>query len=158
LAALLILHISAYLNEGDTNVVVLDWRAYSNLPCYPSAVINTWQAGKCLAKVLQDVATWTGTPGQFFNRLHIIGFSLGAHVAGFASSYLKPFRIGRITGTILMKWEGRAARANNSRCDACKKYAAKSSQAALVCNRCRVGAAPVAYSKKHGLLLQFCVY
>jgi pancreatic lipase-related protein 2 len=79
-------------------VVVLDWRAYSNLPCYPSAVINTWQAGKCLAKVLQDVATWTGAPGHFFARLHIIGFSLGAHVAGFASSYLKPFRIGRITG------------------------------------------------------------
>jgi len=81
------------------NVVVLDWRAYSNMPCYPSAVINTWQAGRCTAQVLQEVAAWTGAPGQFFNRLHIIGFSLGAHVAGFASSEIKPVRIGRITGT-----------------------------------------------------------
>ncbi|XP_059470485.1 pancreatic lipase-related protein 2-like [Neocloeon triangulifer] len=87
-----------YLGEVDVNVVVLDWRAYSNMPCYPSSVLNTWQAGRCTAHVLQEMATWTGAPRQFFADLHIIGFSLGAHVAGFASAYLKPFRIGRITG------------------------------------------------------------
>ncbi|CAB3381367.1 Hypothetical predicted protein [Cloeon dipterum] len=88
----------AYLSEGGSNVVVLDWRAYSNMPCYPSAVLNTWQAGRCTAEVLQLLAKWSGAPRRFFFDLHIIGFSLGAHVAGFASAYLKPFRIGRITG------------------------------------------------------------
>ncbi|XP_065341101.1 phospholipase A1-like [Cloeon dipterum] len=88
----------AYAAEGGSNVVMLDWSAYTNIPCYPTAVLNAWQVGRCTAQALQDMAAWTGAPRKFFLDLHIVGFSLGAHVAGFAGSYLKPNRISRITG------------------------------------------------------------
>ncbi|XP_059470193.1 phospholipase A1 member A-like [Neocloeon triangulifer] len=89
----------AYIEDGAAvNLVMLDWSAYTNIPCYPTAVINAWQAGRCTAKTLQEIAAWTGSPRQFFSELHIVGFSLGAHVAGFTGSYVKPNRISRITG------------------------------------------------------------
>lgn len=86
---------TAYLNEGNLNVLVVDWGKLARLPCYPSAVINTKQAGECTASLLRNLQMGErlreDEEGKGFQikEIHAIGFSLGAHVAGFASNAIR---------------------------------------------------------------------
>lgn len=50
---------------------------------YPSAAINTKQAGECTAQFLLGMEQ--NNEGFKASKVHAIGFSLGAHVASFAS-------------------------------------------------------------------------
>lgn len=85
---------TAYLDtEQDLNILVVDWGKLARLPCYPSAVINTKQAGECTAALLTNLhkrerlRASHGAAKRFqIKDTHVIGFSLGAHVAGFASN------------------------------------------------------------------------
>lgn len=52
---------------------------------YPSAAINTKQAGECTAQFLLGMEE--NNEGFKASDVHAIGFSLGAHVASFASTY-----------------------------------------------------------------------
>lgn len=52
---------------------------------YPSAAINTKQAGECTAQFLMSLQRQN--EGFKASRIHAIGFSLGAHVASFASKF-----------------------------------------------------------------------
>lgn len=87
---------TAYLDTAqDLNVLVVDWGKLARLPCYPSAVINTRQAGECTASMLANlhmrerIRDIDGSEKRFrIKDIHAIGFSLGAHVAGFASNAL----------------------------------------------------------------------
>lgn len=53
---------------------------------YPSAAINTKQAGECTAQFLLGMEE--NNEGFKASDVHAIGFSLGAHVASFASTNL----------------------------------------------------------------------
>ncbi|XP_034185022.1 pancreatic triacylglycerol lipase isoform X1 [Osmia lignaria lignaria] len=90
-----ILLVQALLNLEDTSVLVLDWTRGA-ATTYQAAVANTELVGRQLGLVLLD-AIHLGTLPK---NIHIIGFSLGAHVAGCASEILKKRNIllGRITG------------------------------------------------------------
>lgn len=52
---------------------------------YPSAAINTKQAGECTAQFLMGMEE--NNEGFKASNVHAIGFSLGAHVASFTSTY-----------------------------------------------------------------------
>lgn len=88
---------TAYLDtKEDLNILVVDWGKLARLPCYPSAVINTRQAGECTASMLGILHNRERILAQDSSRrrfqikdIHAIGFSLGAHVAGFASNALE---------------------------------------------------------------------
>ncbi|CAL1546631.1 unnamed protein product [Lymnaea stagnalis] len=83
---------TAILQKGDVNVVVVDWsRGANNLIYYQSAA-NTRVVGAVLALLLQELVSMGSEPGL----VHLIGFSLGAHVAGYAGGQVNG--IGRITG------------------------------------------------------------
>ncbi|KDR21675.1 probable phospholipase A1 magnifin [Zootermopsis nevadensis] len=82
----------AYLDEGDHNVIAVDWSRLCPGPCYPSAVYNAKFTGKCIAQFLQELRLVGASD------VHVVGFSLGAHVAGFAANNLRPYRLPRITG------------------------------------------------------------
>lgn len=80
-------------------MVLVDWSYLAALPCYVTAFLNTWHVGQCIA-VLAAGLVYQGVKPD---AIHLIGFSLGAHIAGFAgNSYerLLGIPIKRITGFI----------------------------------------------------------
>ncbi|XP_071861947.1 lipase member H [Bombus fervidus] len=81
-----------YLKTYDYNVIAVDWHRLATAPCYPIVVQNVPHVGDCLAQLVQrlrDVGA---------DDIHVIGFSLGAHVPAFAATALRPYKMSRITG------------------------------------------------------------
>ncbi|KAJ8372780.1 hypothetical protein AAFF_G00277230 [Aldrovandia affinis] len=77
------------LAAGRDNVLALDWL----LPRGHDLVEGAHQVGKKLAGVIQTLLAKGLTPG----RIHLVGFGVGAHVAGVAGAGLHG-ALGRITG------------------------------------------------------------
>lgn len=71
----------------------VDWSELARAPCYPSAAHNTKFAGECIGQLVNRIRDGGS------ENIHIIGFSLGAHVAAFAANQSKGFKVRRITGT-----------------------------------------------------------
>ncbi|GJQ83860.1 hypothetical protein Trydic_g6738 [Trypoxylus dichotomus] len=84
---------SALLTVEDVNVICVDWANGAILPNYVKASANTRLVGKQLAIFLNGLIE---NIGLSVRKMHLIGFSLGAHVAGFAGAELG--NLSRITG------------------------------------------------------------
>ncbi|XP_011877647.1 PREDICTED: uncharacterized protein LOC105567400 isoform X2 [Vollenhovia emeryi] len=80
---------SALMSIHDCNIVCVDWGPGSAVPNYVRAAANTRLVGRQLAKLIRSL----NVP---LEKVHMIGFSLGAHVAGFAGAELG--NVSRITG------------------------------------------------------------
>lgn len=79
--------------EKDANVVVVDWIPLAH-QLYTDAVNNSSVVGHSVAKMLD----WLQEKDGFsLENVHLIGYSLGAHVAGYAGNFVKG-TVGRITG------------------------------------------------------------
>ena len=76
------------------NVICIDWSAGAADPNYVRAAVNTRLVGKQLAILIDSINRHYKT--NINGKTHLIGFSLGAHVAGFAGDHLK--NLSRITG------------------------------------------------------------
>nr|AIC80930.1 lipase [Antheraea pernyi] len=84
---------SAFLAVQDCNVIVVDWRALANTG-YNTAAAGVPGVGQFLGNFL----IWLfNTAGGNWNQLHLVGFSLGAHVVGSAGRQAGR-RANRITG------------------------------------------------------------
>ncbi|XP_058804306.1 uncharacterized protein LOC131671704 [Phymastichus coffea] len=81
-----------YLNKGRSNVIAVDWRRLAAGPCYPAAVHNVPHVGECVSQLVNRLKDH-GT-----KDIHVIGFSLGAHVPAFTAIRLRPYKLPRITG------------------------------------------------------------
>lgn len=87
-----------FLVGGDYNIIMVDWGRKSQ-DLYGRVVNQVVpEVGQQLATFLQVVQNATGANWKSF---HLIGCSIGAHVAGFAGKFLKS-QIGRITGTPML--------------------------------------------------------
>ncbi|XP_031827006.2 uncharacterized protein LOC116424575 [Nomia melanderi] len=80
---------SALMTVHECNIVCVDWGPGSAVPNYVRAAANTRLVGRQLAKLIRSL----NVP---LEKVHLIGFSLGAHVAGFAGAELA--NVSRITG------------------------------------------------------------
>lgn len=62
-----------------------------------TAALNVPLVGQCFAQVVDEVIRVKGIPLESF---HVVGFSLGAHVAGATANGLKSGKFERITGNL----------------------------------------------------------
>lgn len=84
---------TALMAVEDCIVICVDWERGAALPNYVKAAANTRLVGKQLGQLLMALRNHKEVDME---RVHIIGFSLGAHVAGFAGAELEGLK--RITG------------------------------------------------------------
>ncbi|XP_053688797.1 uncharacterized protein LOC128738017 [Sabethes cyaneus] len=84
---------TALMAVEDCIVICMDWENGATLPNYVRAAANTRLVGRQLAFLLQRLETHNKLN---MSRVHLIGFSLGSHAAGFAGAELKG--LNRITG------------------------------------------------------------
>ncbi|KAG2457136.1 STOM protein, partial [Polypterus senegalus] len=77
----------------DMNVIVVDWNRGAATLNYPKAAENT----RKVADILETTISQLVELGTSLSSIHLIGVSLGAHVAGFIGSRFNG-TIGRITG------------------------------------------------------------
>ncbi|XP_055881174.1 pancreatic lipase-related protein 2-like [Biomphalaria glabrata] len=80
------------LIHGDYNVIIVDWSLGAK-STYSISVANARLVGAQLASVIQKIVDSVGIPPLLF---HIIGHSLGAHVAGYTGEKING--LGRISG------------------------------------------------------------
>lgn len=89
---------SAFLAVQDVNVIVVDWRALANAN-YLTAANGVPGVGQFLGNFL----VWLiNTAGGNWNNVHLVGFSLGAHVVGNAGRQTGG-RPARVTGNLIMR-------------------------------------------------------
>ncbi|KAF2888653.1 hypothetical protein ILUMI_17520, partial [Ignelater luminosus] len=85
----------ALFRHGDYNVISVDYAPLAKEPCYPSATVNAKVVGNCTAQLIDYLVQKERFP---LNLFHVIGFSLGAHVTGMISEFLKSGQLEHITG------------------------------------------------------------
>ncbi|KAJ1523793.1 hypothetical protein ONE63_001624 [Megalurothrips usitatus] len=85
----------AFLERADVNVLAVDWGRHAAAPWYQTAAQATESVGAHLAALLDHMAEHQGLRAA---STHIVGFSLGAHVAGHAGKKVRSGRLSRITG------------------------------------------------------------
>lgn len=84
------------LEFGDHNVVVVDWGAGAQTPNYIAARNRVGATGGAIARFIDSLEAEGLTS---FDRINIIGHSLGGHVAGFVGKQVSRGRIQAIFAT-----------------------------------------------------------
>ncbi|KAI5711265.1 hypothetical protein M8J75_015521 [Diaphorina citri] len=85
---------NAYLSKTDFNVITLDWSYTASTKNYPVPAVMTHQVGILAAEMVNKLVELNFTQ---YDRIHMIGHSLGAHVSGATGTYCKE-KMARITG------------------------------------------------------------
>lgn len=80
---------------GEYNVITVDWGGIAGFRNYMLPMLMTSKIGARLAKVLDNIVHLGLVKSE---DIHLIGHSLGAHIAGVCGSLTKSGNIGRITG------------------------------------------------------------
>ncbi|CAG2243585.1 Pancreatic lipase-related protein 2,Inactive pancreatic lipase-related protein 1 [Mytilus edulis] len=82
----------AFLKKEDMNVIIVDW-GHGAVPPYTEAAANTRVVGAQVAKL---ISVMVSADQSGIDKFHLIGHSLGAHVAGYAGERLT--HLPRISG------------------------------------------------------------
>jgi len=84
------------LGKLDCNVILVNWPKGS-LPPYAQATGNTRLVGAMIGELIKFLISQTQGSADLF---HVVGFSLGAQIAGYTGSHLRTagLKLGRITG------------------------------------------------------------
>uniref|UniRef100_A0A147BTF4 Putative pancreatic lipase-like enzyme n=1 Tax=Ixodes ricinus TaxID=34613 RepID=A0A147BTF4_IXORI len=94
----------AFLKKIDCNFFIVLWTGGAKKPLYNIAAANTALVGRQIALLLKKLTEeFPDTVSS--SEVHLIGFSLGAHVAGFCGrtfTLLTNKTIGRITGKYIL--------------------------------------------------------
>jgi len=86
--SMLALKSTFFSTMGKVNVIIVDWKnGADNFPNYCQSAANTRLVGKTIGMLVRKLENHFNT--NIAERTHIIGFSLGGHVAGNAGMYLR---------------------------------------------------------------------
>jgi len=87
---------SAYFTRGDYNIIIVDYSTLVKEPCISQINWAPRFGAKCIAHLVDYLSKHPrGVPPD---ALHLIGYSVGAHIAGLVANYLNRGKLGRITG------------------------------------------------------------
>ncbi|KAG4068572.1 hypothetical protein HA402_004913 [Bradysia odoriphaga] len=92
--------LNAYLANGTYNILALDWREAASSVFLDLVVQRVEPLGIAVALFIDR---WNSQKGVPFSKMHLVGHSLGAHLAGSAGKYTRGWSgktksIERITG------------------------------------------------------------
>ncbi|KAI1304198.1 Pancreatic triacylglycerol lipase [Halotydeus destructor] len=90
-------NLKATMLEVVPQVIWVDWKKATSIMFYFRSVINTQLVGRQLAVLLEQLRVHRGVS---MDSVHLVGFSLGAHVSGYAGRWLQSQynqTIGRIS-------------------------------------------------------------
>lgn len=86
-----------YLSSGNYNVIAPEYGQLVPDGCYVHATRNLPVIANCTAQLIDFLVNELNVPLQ---DIHVIGFSLGAHVAGQTADFITVGKLKRITGEI----------------------------------------------------------
>lgn len=92
------IHFAALLKREDMNILTVDWPEMAQKP-YSVAYTAVPYVGEHTAAFVDFLVQHVGAG---LSSIHLIGYSLGAHVAGTAGEHLASGRLSRITGTVCL--------------------------------------------------------
>jgi len=84
---------NAFLQQQDCNFIAVDWETMANNANYYASAADTLPVGNLTGQFIDFLIS----QGVTYSQLHVIGFSLGAHVAG-NSGMATTGTLPRITG------------------------------------------------------------
>ena len=87
---------SAYFTRGDYNIIIVDYSTLVKEPCISQINWAPRFGAKCIAQLVDYLSNHPR--GVSPDELHLIGYSVGAHIAGLVANYLDKGKLGRITG------------------------------------------------------------
>lgn len=87
--------LSAYVDVGNHNVITVDWSKESKTLIYLKSAYWTKTVGERIAQLLENMVKLKVIDPS---DIHVIGHSLGAHIAGACGDAFKLGKIGRVTG------------------------------------------------------------
>ncbi|KAK9506847.1 hypothetical protein O3M35_008709 [Rhynocoris fuscipes] len=85
----------AYMKRNSEYFIAVDWRTLAAAPWYDHAVTNTHNVAVYVANFIDNLVIKGGVQLQ---RIHVIGFSLGAEIAGLVGKLVRSGKLTRITG------------------------------------------------------------
>lgn len=83
------------MTTGNFNVINVDWRKVTSEIIYPIPAYLTSRIGKIVARLLENLVNLRVVN---ISEIHLVGHSLGAHVAGACGAAFSLGKIPRITG------------------------------------------------------------
>lgn len=87
-----------YFQVGEYNIIIVDYGDAVKEPCLSQMEWSPRFGGLCISQLVKFLANHPR--GVKADKIHFIGYSVGAHMAGLAANYLstEDGKIGRITG------------------------------------------------------------
>ncbi|XP_023308054.2 lipase member H-like [Lucilia cuprina] len=86
----------AFLKKGRYNIILVDWSRLSTAPWYDNSISNIKDVGEHVAKFIRFLLN----QDYRLRKIHVIGFGMGAEVAGYIGQKLKrwDYLLTRVTG------------------------------------------------------------
>lgn len=88
--------LAAYFEQGEFNIISVDWGILAQPPCYMESSENVYVVAECAAEFLDSL--YAARSELDINNTHIIGHSLGAQIAGLMGNNLVTGKVPRVTG------------------------------------------------------------
>lgn len=88
----------AYFGRGDYNIIIVDYSNAVKEPCLSQMEWSPRFGSVCIGQLVKYILNHPR--GVRPDDMHLIGYSVGAHIAGLVANHLTPAegKLGRITG------------------------------------------------------------
>ncbi|PBC30738.1 Phospholipase A1 member A [Apis cerana cerana] len=88
----------AYFTRGNYNIIIVDYGTLVREPCLSQIQWGPDFCSRCIAQLVRYLRDHPR--GTRVENIHVLGYSVGAHIAGLIANYLPDDKLGRITGRL----------------------------------------------------------